>query len=805
MSESSSDNRSLFRIDLERALEALALNLQKRSNAVKNIVPYCRDMSNSLDGLAFIDLSQAASELAQVFKDAKTVQAHRHVLDDFQGLIRYQLEMIDSQYTEQNHQELLLRKQAFFSKLHIIQPSPLTLEFIRQDIQEAIIQDAVLDSELTQSASEILNDLEQQLAPQQEQEPSTRKKFYSVQDLLNQELQKSSQEPKPSPSSTRLPVEENPIEPEAAVAKDTTSIEDLPIQSPLVSGSHHVFDDLEKSIHELGERLLRTELSPTNEPDSSRKEEGAASQEEVDEPFYIDFPYSNKAQELAAQKEVLTEPTTKQDIAQTASSEAGLTEDHSINEVEHSKSPEVTTHDDGVSFDSASSPMEESFAEQNSHLSQNELPELIEQDFQIHENVRVDEVQAAPLPETEEEAKLETTSETIDDPFAELDKLSEQFSMAAHQEHIQPSQSVETPQVMVSKVVNEQPSPFLTEDEPDPISSFNQDVITFADVQQATMEPDIRSPVNIPEVPEVPEVTPDSRNEPVVGNKTLSSLDDWVDHSAQVAVEDPPTELIIQRGNYYASDFDVQRSLNKLQQARGLLPKDSSFQMKVLDGLMEEQQNMIVQSVQVNVGSAFRGLAELVEADQVFADQNIIERLRSILSIFPAQKHISVVQQRLLIFIDLHGVMPSDDQLHTANNYLAQICGSLEIKSELIRITVPSSLLRMEMFCYKRDEDVYAVPTSQLVEAHQYTHDDVLPESTLWDVHGSIDGPHHRISIRSGIMEHQIYSFETIGSKILNIFEEFPESITKPIWLGAVGVDGQNQFYHCVFLERFAS
>jgi hypothetical protein len=54
-------------------------------------------------------------------------------------------------------------------------------------------------------------------------------------------------------------------------------------------------------------------------------------------------------------------------------------------------------------------------------------------------------------------------------------------------------------------------------------------------------------------------------------------------------------------------------------------------------------------------------------------------------------------------------------------------------------------------------------------------------------------------------MEHQIYSFETIGSKILNIFEEFPESITKPIWLGAVGVDGQNQFYHCVFLERFAS
>ena len=244
MSESSSDNRSLFRIDLERALEALALNLQKKSNAVKNIVPYCHDMSNSLDGLAFIDLSQAASELAQVFKDAKTVQAHRHVLDDFQSLIRYQLEMIDSQSTEQNHQELLSRKQAFFSKLHIIQPSPLTLEFIRQDIQEAIIQDAVLDSELTQSASEILNDLEQQMSPQQDQELGTRKKLYSVQDLLNQELQKSSQEP--FPNSINSPVVENQIEQVPSVAKDTTHIQDLPIQSLPVSGSHQVFDDLDR-------------------------------------------------------------------------------------------------------------------------------------------------------------------------------------------------------------------------------------------------------------------------------------------------------------------------------------------------------------------------------------------------------------------------------------------------------------------------------------------------------------------------------------------------------------------------------
>ena len=800
MSEGSADNRSLFRVDLERALEALSLNLQKKSNAVKNIVPYCYDMSNALDGLALIDLSQAASELAKVYKDAKTVQAHRHVLDDFQELIRYQLEITDEQFPEQNHQELTLRKQAFFSKLHIIQPSPLTLAFIRQDIQESIIQDAVLDSELTQSASEILADLEEQISPLQDQEQITPpKKLYSVQDLLNQELQKS-------PSPTDLPSQETPeAEDPPAQVKDVSSRDDKPI--PSTSASHNVFDDLEQSIHELGERLLKTDVVSSGLPEPKRQAEAPTPEEVVDEPFYIDFPYSNKAKELTHQKEELPESLSQQDGLITAPSIEDASPEEPIAHTEHA----ALEDESFLSVSERSEPVDSSIDDWQAPQSLNtpvvsEAPEPTSAN-QSHTPEDVAYLPTEATTDQLEEEKLEVTPETIEDPFAELDKLSEQFSAAAHQEQIQPQGTIEQSPVSEQMVPGLDASQF-SQVESDPIEEMMNDGITLADLQSVTSVHFNQSTIETPEVievPEAPKTTESPSAQEPVGNKTPSNLDDWVNHAVTASEDQPPTELGVQRGNYHASDFDVQRSLNKLQQARGLLPKDSSFQMRVLDGLMEEQQNVIVQSVQVNVGLAFSGLAELVESDHVFADQNIIERLLSILSIFPPQKHISVVQQRLLIFIDLHGVNPSDAHLHTANNYLAQICGSLEIKTDLIRITVPSSLLRMEMFCYKRDEDVFAVPTAQLVEAHQYTHDDVLPESTLWDVHGAIDGPHHRISVRSGITEHQIYSFETVGSKILNIFEEFPEEITKPIWLGAVGIDGQNQFYHCVFLERFAS
>jgi hypothetical protein len=777
MSEGASDNKSLFRVDLERALEALELNLQKKSNAVKNIVPYCHDMGNALDGLALFDMSQAAIELAQLYKDAKTVQAHRHILEDFQDLIRYQLELTEEQSSQQTLQEYKLKKQAFFSKLHIVQPSRLTLEFVRHDIEESIITDGQQDSNLTEKAAELLSDLETQVskAIQDQNFPANFKKFYSVQDLLDQEKK----EPPTSPDLSKL---ENLQAVDSTSLAADSSTDDHKMSSPLIS--HNVFDYLEQSINELDARLKSADPAVPFISDKHNQQEPVINQEEADEPFYIDFPYSREAKN-------------------------GNHENDGSLEEELTPKSENSNLADVNSLDILSEPQElalppKVLVEQVTNLS-NELN--IERQAP---NLEFDTISSDLIQNSEIESlvrtrllETETSLEPIEDPFAELDKLSEQFSIAAHKEQLYLAESP----VTASPVL--EPKDTSIEDEVPllkVVSIPEVEMINYVEplpvVESDKTANFLQDSSNISEVGEVNAI---KISENVIENKSNSNLDDWIDHSIANALTQKTDVLPVVQKKRKTIDFDVQRALNKLQQARGLLPKDASFQIQILDGLIEDQQNTVVQSVQVDVGEAFNGLAETVESDHVYADQNIIERLLSILSIFPPQKTISMVQQRLLVFIDLQGPLPSEDQLHTANNYLAQICGSLEIKPELIRITVPSSLLRMEMFCYKRNEDMFAVPISQLIQAHQYTHDDVLPESSLWDVHGVIEGPHHRISLRSGITEHQIYSFETIGSKILNIFEEFSEDIKRPIWLGALGIDGQNRFYHCVFLERFAA
>jgi hypothetical protein len=798
MSEGSSDNKSLFRVDLERALEALALNLQKKSNAVKNIVPYCHDMGNALDGLALYDVSQAAIELAQLFKDAKTVQAHRHILEDFQELIRYQLELTEEQFAQQTLQEYKLKKQAFFSKLHIVQPSRLTLEFVKHDIEESLINNGQLDSELTEQAAELLADLETQFNSEiSDQEPlQSVKKFYSVQDLLDQEHQES-------PNSSALPNSQELPEVDISSLPTDSSKDEYKISSSAIS--HNVFDDLEQSINELDARLKSSDTPVTISSDKHHQQEAIIHQEGVDEPFYIDFPYSREAKETHKENDDVKKNFSKESKTIEAVAMNDALQEELPSQIENSDFSNVSSIHVPPQSQEVSNPLQEPLQKNSNLASSGQTNETREKPIVDSDNMLSD-VGNFAINSSNDQTSVsgdKTILDPIEDPFAELDKLSEQFSIAAHQEQLNSSESI--PPVSLPVDFKEIPS---KDDVPSlkniftPEEKILQHAVHVEETQSESLDLSAQQVAKISEVEDPNEI---ELRENIIESKTNSNLEEWIDHSISSTLSVKPVEQHVLPQKRTTIEFDVQRALNKLQQARGLLPKDPSFQTQLVDGLIEDQQNTVVQSVQVDVGEAFNGLAEFVDSDHVYADQNIIERLLSILSIFPPQKTISMVQQRLLVFIDLQGPLPSEEQLHTANNYLAQICGSLEIKTDLIRITVPSSLLRMEMFCYKRNEDIFAVPSSQLVQAHQYTHDDILPESSLWDVHGVIEGPHHRISVRSGITEHQIYSFETIGSKILNIFEEFPKEIAKPMWLGALGIDGQNRFYHCVFLERFAA
>ena len=249
--------------------------------------------------------------------------------------------------------------------------------------------------------------------------------------------------------------------------------------------------------------------------------------------------------------------------------------------------------------------------------------------------------------------------------------------------------------------------------------------------------------------------------------------------------------------------FSPQESLNQIQEARAILSRQRGWQVGQVDNILADQQDRLVRYGQISLAKAFRGLAEEVTIQDVFADANIIQRLLSVLSYLPVQAHISAAEQNLVIFIDLEGTFPTEGQLHLASNALTTIFGNIEVKPEFTRITCPSSLLRMPMLCYERDQDWFAVPVSQLVEAHQFGHEEAALESTLWDTHGSIEGPHHQIRLRCGSRDYTIYCHETLGTHTLNLFEKTPSALIKPVWFSGLAIDGHNQIYHCVSFDRY--
>ena len=87
MSKDRSNNQPLFRIDVERALEALLLAKAKKPKSTKTLVPYCFDLSNALDGLELYDLSKGASEFVELFGDPKHSQPAYDLLNYFVPLV----------------------------------------------------------------------------------------------------------------------------------------------------------------------------------------------------------------------------------------------------------------------------------------------------------------------------------------------------------------------------------------------------------------------------------------------------------------------------------------------------------------------------------------------------------------------------------------------------------------------------------------------------------------------------------------------------------------------------------------------
>ncbi len=152
-----------------------------------------------------------------------------------------------------------------------------------------------------------------------------------------------------------------------------------------------------------------------------------------------------------------------------------------------------------------------------------------------------------------------------------------------------------------------------------------------------------------------------------------------------------------------------------------------------------------------------------------------------------------------MIFVDLEAIVLTEDQLVAIGGLLASIAGSIEVMEQGIRMSCPSSLIRMPIVNMVRHHELYAIP------AVQYLSSDRILESekTVWDQLGSIEEPKIQLKLRVGNQLYELYAHEFIGMQTMNVHLEIPNSISKPAWLGGIALDGDSQAHYRVAIDRF--
>jgi hypothetical protein len=153
-----------------------------------------------------------------------------------------------------------------------------------------------------------------------------------------------------------------------------------------------------------------------------------------------------------------------------------------------------------------------------------------------------------------------------------------------------------------------------------------------------------------------------------------------------------------------------------------------------------------------------------------------------------------------MIFIDLDHLTLSSDHLLAVSNMMAEIGGSLEIHHDGVRLSCPSSLLRLPMAFFTRHGEHYAVSAIQYLGEESFTK----PVDSKIDFLGEIIHPARSIYIRVGHQEYAIYAHEFLGVQNMNLHQNLPTALERPYWMGGVALDGANNVYSWVALDRYS-
>ena len=244
--------------------------------------------------------------------------------------------------------------------------------------------------------------------------------------------------------------------------------------------------------------------------------------------------------------------------------------------------------------------------------------------------------------------------------------------------------------------------------------------------------------------------------------------------------------------------LDRSSNLNRMQNARSLVSKSDNWSGVEVDFLLGREQDELVRSGQQSLRHIFENLTEELLIDEVYADPDIAQQLLTILSILPPCPSIFAVQQELMIFVDLDHVTLPSEHLLAVSNMMAEIGGSLEIHHDGARLSCPSSLLRMPMAFFTRHGEQYAV------SAIQYLGEEPLSKAvdSKVDFLGEIIHPARNIYMRAGNHDYVIHAHEFLGVQNMNVHQNLPKSLERPYWMAGVALDGANNVYSWVALDR---
>jgi hypothetical protein len=246
-------------------------------------------------------------------------------------------------------------------------------------------------------------------------------------------------------------------------------------------------------------------------------------------------------------------------------------------------------------------------------------------------------------------------------------------------------------------------------------------------------------------------------------------------------------------------DFELlfpqrRNGLNIVQRVREMVNHSDVANSTEMDFLLAEHQDALTSLGQVSFKGALQGLSQDIEADGVYADQEILETLAEAMRLLPPGFSMHASKQALSLFIDIRGVQTNSRQMDLAGGILRRIMGRIDQTNEYVRIILPSSLKRIRMIPFKRADKFYAVSWVQLLSISGIDS----PTGSV-DVLGGVADAQKMMRLCAGVEIHTLHASEIYPVINMNTFL-LPGVLTGPHWMKGVALDGASKPYTWVYL-----